>query len=785
MKIKKIYISAFGGLKDFTLELDDGLNIIYGNNEDGKSTVTAFIKAMFYGTGRNSRSLADSPRQKYSPWDGSQMAGRIYFESKGKNYCLEREFRKSDSTDRILLTDTDLGKTIDTGDNIGVNFFGISAAAFERSMFIDNADFIKDSTAASEINGKLSNFAVTGSEDVSYKRIEKNIFDARTKLISKSGKSGSYNDDLRVLDELSKRLQRADSDAEIKLKLNNTALKKQSEYEELYKKYIQLKSVTEREHDIKNREKLTEFLETKRELDKLNMSLALDDGTVINENYTQKIEFGIKKYETYADRCEQIKQDISRIKSAADFQSASPQTAQQQIDKLTNDLNRLYEQKSSIEKNEADAASQAEELTHKLYAEQTKKAAFNPPLLVLSVILAVSAVISGFFSGIAAVILSVTALIMLALTFLIRPKGKANLTDTQSKIAQLNGKLAEAKSAKIEITGQIDKINSQIHNLSLALNTSAAVKQQRLSDLKQKEDELTVQSGKAQSAKYEVFEIMSGFGNVSSIDDACKLLEKIKQKTEMQKAIKLKLKTASQFLGNIDYDEAQKKLDALYDAEGYDNVDFTAAKLELEDVSNKLEHIKEELTVIATELKTSFRHSENPEDLNREIRTFQEKINSKKKFCDTADLALSVLEESFHELRRDFGSELEKQAQAVFSELTDGKYSNMTISDELDISVEQSNAFGTREIGFLSLGASHQAYLSLRLAITKLISSDNKMPIFIDDALSQYDDIRAEKAVEFLIKFCSDGQGIFFTCHSSICEIAEKLGLEVKKPYTK
>ena len=80
MKINKIYISAFGGLKDFTLDLSDGLNVIYGNNEDGKSTVLAFIKAMFYGTGRNTKSLAESVRQKYTPWDNSQMAGRIFFE---------------------------------------------------------------------------------------------------------------------------------------------------------------------------------------------------------------------------------------------------------------------------------------------------------------------------------------------------------------------------------------------------------------------------------------------------------------------------------------------------------------------------------------------------------------------------------------------------------------------------------------------------------------------------------------------------------------------------------
>ena len=78
MKINKIYISAFGGLKDFTLELNDGLNVIYGNNEDGKSTVFAFIKAMFFGTGRNTKALSDSIRLKYTPWDGSTMAGRIF-----------------------------------------------------------------------------------------------------------------------------------------------------------------------------------------------------------------------------------------------------------------------------------------------------------------------------------------------------------------------------------------------------------------------------------------------------------------------------------------------------------------------------------------------------------------------------------------------------------------------------------------------------------------------------------------------------------------------------------
>ena len=89
MKIKKIYIAAFGGLKDFTLDINDGLNVIYGNNEDGKSTVFAFIKAMFYGTGRNTKSISDSVRLKFTPWDGATMGGRIFFENEGKIFVCE------------------------------------------------------------------------------------------------------------------------------------------------------------------------------------------------------------------------------------------------------------------------------------------------------------------------------------------------------------------------------------------------------------------------------------------------------------------------------------------------------------------------------------------------------------------------------------------------------------------------------------------------------------------------------------------------------------------------
>ena len=228
MKINSIYISAFGGLKDFTLDLEDGLNVIYGENENGKSTVAAFIKAMFYGTGKKTQQLSTSIRQKYTPWDSSLMGGRIYFENDGKRYCLEREFRKSDSTDRMMLTDLDSGEAQAISENIGPKFFGVGDKAFERSMFIGSTGaFSADADAVGELNARLSNIAFTGDEDVSYRKISKRIEDAKLKIISKNGRGGSLNEEKANLIRLQERFSAADAAVNRRREYSEILLQKQ------------------------------------------------------------------------------------------------------------------------------------------------------------------------------------------------------------------------------------------------------------------------------------------------------------------------------------------------------------------------------------------------------------------------------------------------------------------------------------------------------------------------------------------------------------------------------
>lgn len=791
MKINKIYIAAFGGIKDFTLELDDGLNVIYGDNEAGKSTVFAFIKAMFFGTGRSAKNLSESIRQKYTPWDNSPMGGRIFFEDKGKNYCLEREFRKSDSTDRILLTDTDLGKSVDFGENVGIKFFGMSTRAFERTLFIGNGGtFAADAETTGEINKKLSNVAITGTEDTSHQKIQKRLLDAKAKIISKTGKAGSYTEDLRAYEDLKIRLAKAEDDAQKKLLLNQKIDEKRTEYETLYKKYLSLKETVDRENDIKNSEKLKEYLETKKQLDALNENLRLADGTVLDETYIKKISFGINKYEKYNERCGELEKETENLKKSIELQKQnSPEDAKKQIEVLKGDILKLSEQKDNFLSKEQTCEQQINSYEQKLDLLQSKTQKINPLFLILSLIFvcltAVCVPVShnlGITPVISAVI-GFCAIVFFVLSLVLKPTNKSQIIDTQQKIAEQKGLLADTKEERNQIQEKINSASADINTLSSLLNNDTAVLAQKENDLKDKISALSETQQKKDETLNEIKTYLPKSENFNTIDEIKDFLQKLENSSQTQKNLKLTLSYLSRDLGNISYEKATEKLADMQNRDMPDADAVEKAKTDYENASERLSILKEEITVCITELKTAFRHTENPEDITRELNSVKEKLTAKKEFCDKIDIVLNVLQESYGEIRSGFGSELEKQTQNIFNSLTGGKYSSVTVSDNFEMSVEQSGIFGTRDLDYLSLGTTHQAYLSLRLAIAKLICGDNTLPVFLDDSLSQYDDVRTENAMKFLKEFCTNSQGIFFTCHNSVCETAQNLGITALKPY--
>ena len=67
LKIENIKINSYGNLKNKEINLKK-LNIIYGKNESGKSTLLNFIKNIFYGVSKNKNGRDISDYDKYLPW---------------------------------------------------------------------------------------------------------------------------------------------------------------------------------------------------------------------------------------------------------------------------------------------------------------------------------------------------------------------------------------------------------------------------------------------------------------------------------------------------------------------------------------------------------------------------------------------------------------------------------------------------------------------------------------------------------------------------------------------
>lgn len=114
IRIERLEIIHFGQLQNRQIDLTDGFNLIVGNNETGKSTLVAFVVAMFYGFYRpkvKSRLYLESLNQ-YKPWQGGDYRGRLLFfdEAKGQSCWIERSFNRKQ--EQVEVYEADSGRRL-------------------------------------------------------------------------------------------------------------------------------------------------------------------------------------------------------------------------------------------------------------------------------------------------------------------------------------------------------------------------------------------------------------------------------------------------------------------------------------------------------------------------------------------------------------------------------------------------------------------------------------------------------------------------------------------------
>lgn len=776
MKITKLYISAFGGLKDFNIDFSDGFQVIFGENEAGKSTVCEFIKAMFYGTGKRAAGQSMSVRERYTPWDGSPAGGRIYFEHSGREFFIEREFRKSDATDKVTITDIATGKSEACPSDIGKTLFGISVGAFERSVFIGNIPKFSAESGADELNQKLSNAAFTGEDSVSYAKVLKRLDDARFKLISKSGRTGSRVSDIQERDRLSGLLEETDLAARKKQEILTAVKSNDEKLLEIEKKCEEASRVLLRAQDIENAQKLKEYIELKDKLDRLNSELSLADGTVADEMFLKKLDFGFSKLNNIEEKINTYKSELQALQNAAQSrQGLSADEIRQKIEEADAQKRSLLSSVQESEEKILSLEKEAESSKENVEKAKSAKKKFNVLLFSIGISAAVLGVILYFFakSIMLSAVVCIIGIIAVILSFVLRPADKSALADANIRSEKKQSELSTAKSELTVIKGEINNLDSRIENLNVSLNFGVN-EEQRIEETKRRISECALQI-EDEKKKFLEFFALPADTDLSALKARA---EALSIKADEQKKIKLRLTYLSRDLGGISYEEARMRLSETGEVTDIDIQEQKETAQRLLDRKSELREIKARLE---TELKTAFRNMLDPEDLRREIETYDEKIDAKKEYFDAATVAREVLEESLNTARKSFGGVLESETLKNLKAMTSDAYSFITVSDEFDITAQRSGTFGAHEIEYLSRGAKDQAYLALRLAISKLITDKEPLPVILDDALSQYDDKRFLLALEFLKKYGEKNQVLLFTCHNFVTEAAKQKNIKVSK----
>lgn len=192
MKLLGCHIDNFGAFRNFDLTFNDGLNVIMQANGWGKTTLSAFVKAMLYGfEGKRVRNVAENERLRYRPWQGGKYGGSLDFEARGREYRVIRTFGATAAKDDCKVVDIETGKSAasETGENVGEWLFGLDANAFQKSVFVVQNGFGFDGSTAG-LRNRLNSLVNEADDVAGFDKAQAKL-EERRKYYKKTGNRGA------------------------------------------------------------------------------------------------------------------------------------------------------------------------------------------------------------------------------------------------------------------------------------------------------------------------------------------------------------------------------------------------------------------------------------------------------------------------------------------------------------------------------------------------------------------------------------------------------------------
>lgn len=723
MKIKKLFVGSFGKLSEREFEFSDKINVVYGKNEAGKSTLSAFVKYILFGfSGTKTRSISSNDKTKYMSWNGSAVMGSAELDCDGSKVRIERTAGAKTS-----LRVTKNGAECYFGKEPGEEFLGVDEGAFSRMAFI--AQSAVKAENMSSMSDSVQNIVFAADETVDVEKARKKLSDFRNFYRSRTRKTGKcfeLENKIRELkydfdrnSELHKILLEAQAKlTEIKLKIKSNNQKS----ELLEKELLNISANEAKEALDKIEAAKTDLDDAAREVENAKKALMVDDVLCDESVLTGMIE-------------------VYRRVSVCEENLLSAQ--------------KNFE-KAHIERPSEKTDFTAEIETAKLILKKAKKInTAKSVLLGFFALFAVSFIVSalGVFAVSQKFLPLCAALLVLAVLF-----------------AVLCALKAKKVSSFLKEKGFSDFAELLAHISSLSEKKKNDIPEKSASELFA--DELRLRKEELDAAKDALSSAVLRFSSWQ-ISDAGKIIVEIKGRLtdySEKRAEHKRLESVYQaYLSSND-------TDALYESvknfTGVPTRDKKTVLRELDFFKKANENLAELEKQYIKQAASPASTIRKPSEIFAERQATESLLEDATLRADSADLALEALEAACDDLKSGISPMIAKKAGELFSAFTDGKYKGLEISSEFGISVICDGV--ERDCDYLSAGTRDAAYLALRIALCETLFKQKPTLVF-DEVFAHFDDTRIRHAMSVLNKLSENYQILIFTCHEREIRILSEI----------
>ena len=714
--------ATFGKLDQQTLELTDGLNVIQAPNESGKSTWCAFLLAMLYGVNSRERDRAGfiAEKNRYAPWSGAAMAGRLDCRAGENELTLTRATKRQTAPlgdFRAVYAGTNDDVPGLTGQSCGETLLGVSREVYERSAFIRQAGLPVTQDAGLE--RRIAALITSGEEDTSYSE---------------------------AADALKKQLNR---------RRHNRTGQIPALEAELAETRRQLAELTETERSLTQARQTADRLA--REEEELSSLLALHDRWDAARQL-RALDEARSEAAAAAETADRLRRQAEETRLPENEAIARLRGAIVNLETVRKSVDRAMAEKDAAMKAQVRAETAVSDSPFAgRSADEARRAAEGVPPVRrkawwLSVLLA------ALCAGGVLLVRAVGGVLPL---WAAAPAGAAGLlagllaifgrerADRKGRLAYLAGygaSSAEELTALAERYGALCRARDEAQ--AAAVKTAATY------------DALYASlTSNEQGILLEVRRFAPAAFDIPTADGA--LRECAVRRRELNAALSAA-------------DTARVRCETLArqapeDAPSEDAPTQPPARSR-EELETALVPVRTELSAArsaADRLSGRISAMGGRAALEAQEERLTAKITVLNDEYDAIALAMETLEEANSELQNRFAPQLGQRAAELFSLLTDGAYSDVALDRSFHLAAAPTGDPIRRDAQLLSAGAGGQLYLAVRLAVCELVlPREDAPPLVLDDALADFDDRRCRTALRLLKEEAKRRQILLFTCHS-------------------